>query len=58
MVAIRSETDKEVIKRFTPDQKRIYNECRDRKAESMTKEAYEKAMDKLEQFMADCFGGG
>lgn len=58
MVAIRSETDKEVIKRFTPDQKRIYNEWRDRKAESMTKEAYEKAMDKLEQFMADCFGGG
>ena len=58
MVAIRSESDKEVIKRFTSDQKRIYNEWRDRKAESMTKEAYEKAMDKLEQFMADCFGGG
>ena len=58
MVAIRSETDKEVIKHFTADQKRIYDDWRDRKAADMTEEAYNTAMDKLERFMADCFGGG
>ena len=58
VVAIRSESDRETIKHFTPDQKRIYNAWRDRKAKNMSEAAYEKAMKNLERFMADCFGGG
>lgn len=58
VVAIRAESDRETIKHFTPDQKRIYNAWRDRKAKNMSEAAYEKAMKNLERFMADCFGGG
>ena len=58
MVAIRSETDKNVIKNFTRDQKRIYDEWRNRKAEAMTPETYEKQMQYLEEMMAALCGGG
>lgn len=58
MVAIRSETDKGVIKNFTRDQKRIHDEWRNRKAESMGQEAYEQQMQYLEQMMAAMCGGG
>lgn len=57
-MAIRAEQDQKVIEHFTPDQKRIYNAWRNRKAKSMPKEQYEKAMENLEQFLKDCFGGG
>ncbi len=58
VVAIRAESDRETIKHFTPDQKRIHDAWRDRKAKNMSEAAYEKAMKNLERFMADCFGGG
>ena len=58
VVAIRSETDKDVIKHFSADQKRIYDAWRDRKAETMTQETYEKAMANLEVLMAQMCGGG
>lgn len=52
MVAIRSETDKETIKHFSKDQKRIYNEWRNRKTETMTAAAYEQEMKALEREFA------
>lgn len=58
VVAIRSETDKDVIKHFTKDQKRIYDEWRDRRAEAMTPETYDQQMKYLEQMMAQLCGGG
>ena len=58
VVAIRAETDKNVIKNFTRDQKRIYDGWRNRKAESMTPETYEQQMQYLEQMMASLCGGG
>jgi hypothetical protein len=58
VVAIRSESDPKVIEHFTPDQKRIYDTWRNRKAKNMPEKQYEIAMKNLEQFMADCFGGG
>lgn len=58
MVAIRSETDKEVIKHFTPDQKRIYDAWRNRKAEHMTELDYDRQMADLERMMAALCGGG
>lgn len=52
IVAIRSETDKNTIKHFTKDQKRIYNEWRNRAAEQMPKQTYEQEMAHLERLMA------
>lgn len=53
IVAIRSETDKKVIKQFSCDQKRIYDEWRNRKAENMTKQTFEQEMKALENMFAD-----
>lgn len=52
IVAIRSETDKNVIKNFSKDQKRIYNEWRNQKAATMTTQSYEQQMAFLEKMMA------
>lgn len=52
IVAIRSETDQKVIKNFSKDQKRIYNEWRQRKAEVMPPETFDEQMEYLEQIMA------
>lgn len=48
VVAIRAEKDKEVIKRFTRDQRRVYEDWRNRKADRMTPQAYAKEMAALE----------
>ena len=40
IVAIRSETDKNVIKHFSKEQMRIYNEWRDSSAKKITAENY------------------
>lgn len=58
MVGIRSETDKDVIKNFTQDQKRIYDGWRDRKAAAMAPETYDQQMQYLERMMAEMCGGG
>ncbi len=52
IVAIRAETDKNVIKNFNKDQKRIYNEWRNRKAETMAPATYEQEMADLENMFA------
>lgn len=57
IVAIRSETDKDVIKHFTADQKRIYNEWRNRKTERMSPQSYSQQMEYLERQMAWLCGG-
>jgi hypothetical protein len=56
MVAIRAETDKNVIDNFSKDQKRIYNEWRNRKAETMNPATYEQEMNALEQMFASLCG--
>lgn len=58
IVAVRSETDKDTIKHFSRDQKRIYDEWRSRKAESTGPEDYEQQMAALERQMAAFCGGG
>ena len=58
VVAIRSETDKNVIKHFSRDQKRIYDEWCNQKAKAMTPETYEQQMDGLEKMMAALCGEG
>lgn len=52
IVAIRSENDKNTLKHFTKDQKRIRDAWRNRKAKAMKPETYEQEMVYLEQMMA------
>ena len=58
MVAIRSESDNNVIEHFTADQKKIWNAWRNRKAENMTQTEYDQQMIELERMMAALCGGG
>lgn len=58
VVAIRAETDEDVIKHFTRDQKRIHDEWRNQRASAMTSDDFGVAMKRLEQMMADVCGGG
>lgn len=53
VVAIRSERDKNIIKQFSPGQKKIYNDWRNRKAEKVSPEDYKQQMAALEQMMAE-----
>nr|DAF50515.1 MAG TPA: hypothetical protein [Siphoviridae sp. cthH09] len=48
VVAIRSETDQETIKRFSSYQKKIYDDWRAKQSERMTEEEYAAEMRKLE----------
>jgi len=52
IVSIRSETDRNVIKHFNKDQKRIHNAWRNRKAESMASATYDQEMKALEHMFA------
>ena len=56
VVAIRSETDKEVIKHFTKDQRRIYDEWRMRGAREKDAGTFEKEMASLEKMFAAMCG--
>ena len=58
IVAIRSETDKDIIKHFTSEQKKIYDDWRSRSASSMSEEYYDKQMAALERMIAAMAGGG
>lgn len=49
IVAIRAENDKEVIKRFTKEQRRIRAEWRNRSAQKMDRTTYEQAMKGFEK---------
>lgn len=56
IVAIRSETDKDVIKHFTRDQRKIYDEWRKREIK-MNQATFEKEMEGLERMFAVICGG-
>ena len=51
IVQIRSETDPEVIDSFTPEQKRIRSEWINKKANEISKEDYEKAMENFKNML-------
>lgn len=58
VVAIRSETDKDTIKNFTVDQRRIYDDWRSREAKEMDGKTFENEMAGLEKMFAAMCGGG
>jgi len=56
VVAIRAEKDPEVIKNFTYEQKKIYNEWQKKKALQMQKEDYEEQMKNISLILKSLFG--
>ena len=58
VVAIRSETDKDIIKHYTKDQRRIYDDWRNRETKEMDGETFETEMAGLEKMFAAMCGGG
>ena len=58
VVAIRSETDKDIIKHYTKDQRRIYDDWRNREMKEMDGETFEKEMAGLEKMFAAMCGCG
>lgn len=56
VVSIRSETDKDIIKHFTQDQRRIHDRWRSRKVEIMNQDTFEKEMGDLEMMLAAMCG--
>lgn len=56
VVAIRAETDENMIKHFSADQKRIYEEWRNRRVRTMPQEEFAQEMRKLEQMFAAACG--
>ena len=57
IVAIRSENDENILKHFSPEQKRIRNEWRDSSAKKITAENFAEQMADLERIMAAMVGG-
>lgn len=60
IVQIRAENDREKLKQFTPEQKKIRAAWRTRnmKKVEMTPEEARKAVEQFEKMMASLFGGG
>ena len=52
VVAIRSETDKDIIKHFTKDQRKIYDNWRWRTVRGMNEKTFKKEMKSLEKMFA------
>ena len=57
IVAIRSENDENILKHFSPEQKRIRNEWRASSAKKITAENFAEQMADLERMMAAMAGG-
>ncbi len=58
IVEIRAEEDKETLKHFTRDQKRIRNEWKSRKVKEVSKEEMDKVLEDLKQAFISWSGGG
>lgn len=58
IVAIRSETDKETLKHFTKEQRRIRNEWTQRRAKSVTPKQTEDVIEQLRTAFLDMAGIG
>ena len=56
IVSIRSEQDKDVLKNFTPEQRRIRNEWRKRKAEEISEEDLDKVLESFKNLFIRAAG--
>lgn len=57
IISIRAEDDREVLKQFTPDQKRIRQEWRTRKAKTMSKTDMDAVIDQFKKMFIGMAGG-
>ena len=57
IVAIRAEEDKDILKHFTPEQRRIRNEWRTRQAQKISPEERDKFLESMKQAFIDMAGG-
>ncbi|MCQ4637019.1 Gp15 family bacteriophage protein [Anaerovorax odorimutans] len=57
IIAIRTETDPDAIKAFSPEARRIHDEWQNKRAEEITPQDYERAMRELEDIMKGLAGG-
>lgn len=57
IVQIRAENDKEILKHFTKDQRRIRNEWRGRKAQSVSAENLDAFLEQMKQAFVQMAGG-
>lgn len=57
-VSIRSETDKNVLKHFSKEQKRIRNEWLQKKAKKISKEEMDQVLEGFKQAFISMAGGG
>lgn len=57
VVQIRSEEDKEILKNFTPEQKRIRSEWRNSIAKNMGKKQAEDAIEMFKNMFRELAGG-
>lgn len=57
IAAVRSETDPKIIEKFTPAQRRIHSEWRNRKAQSVGKERLDEALDFFKKIFIQMGGG-
>lgn len=58
IVSIRSETNKDVLKHFSKEQRRIRNEWMQRRAKSVSQEDMQKILDGFKQAFISMAGGG
>lgn len=56
IIQIRSEEDKDILKNFTTEQKRIRSEWRSRFAKKVSEKDAEAAIKEFQQMMAKAFG--
>lgn len=57
IVAIRAENDKDILKHFTPEQRRIRNEWRLRTAKAKSAEETENVIEQFKQMFINMAGG-
>lgn len=58
IVSIRSETDKEVLKHFSREQRKIRMEWRSKQAKNVPKQSYDQVINNFEKAFAMAFGKG
>ncbi len=57
IVAIRAEDDREILKRFTKEQRRIRNEWRNRRVKKVSEEDMDKILEQFKQSFIALAGG-
>lgn len=58
IVSVRAETNRDMLKRFTPEQRRIRSDWAKRKAKKVSEDDMEKILESFKQAFISMAGGG